>query len=253
MGTPRPVPARSRSRSPSGSAVGEYKLEYVQVDFDTTSEPMKYQGLRFVPKRAATPTRRTSAPAPADFTDRTDEAVRRSSHLHHPVPGGKTVSGGKTYYVVVSTSTGITAGRVWLTDDIQEVNPKNGWSLVNRHFSTSTAAGTEPTNEHRVGSDGRAAGNVVARVKLVGRLVGVAPPTSTPTPTPTPTETAYTYADYDRHTYDAYGTPTVTPTAHQRLTPTYGHDYPPDRPPTATPLTVTPQPRRPARRRLRRR
>ena len=205
---------------------GEYKLEYVQVDFDTTSMPMPDKiKVQVCPEQSDADAPDFGACSP--FTD----DMKSSDALHtydSSLPGGKTVSGGKTYYVVVSNTNSAPsadAGRVWLTNN-PGVNSREGWSLVNRHISTSTDGSTALINDTEWDQE-----SSVARVKLVGRLVGVAPPTSTPTPTPTPTETA-TPTPTPTPTP---GTPTATPTITLTPTPT------PTGSPTATP-TITPTP-----------
>ena len=198
---------------------GEYELEYVQVDFDTTSNPTPPSSegesgikVRVCPEKSGgggAPD--FSAGACSEFTD--DMAPSDALHTYRH-QGGITVSRGKTYYVVVSSTATNETGRVWLTND-SSANPSLGWSLINKHYSTSTADGVVTLNNNTDWDETR---SVVARMKLVGLPIGDVPPTRTPTVTPTPTPTVTP-------------TPTITPTPTTTPTPT----------PTATP-TPTPGP-----------
>ena len=208
---------------------GKYNLEYVQLDFDTTSAPTPANiKVEVCPENSGGNAPDLSASVCSTFTD--DGAPSDSLHTYG-LQGSKTVrvSGGKTYYVVVSKTVENGKGRVWLTND-SSANPQQGWSLVNSHYSTST---WEISNS----TEWKKTSGVVARVKLIGLPIGPQPPTPTPTPTATPTETP-----------TATPTVTPTPTATPTITPTPGPGTPTVTPtPTATPTvtgtpTITPTP-----------
>ena len=188
---------------------GEYKLEYVQVDFDTTTAPTDDQVWVCDDEQSTNQAPDFGASACTEY----EKNGEPSDGLHtYAFPGGKTVSANKRYFVVVYG----TEGSALLTGDTNEIR-NNGWSLGDRYYSTSTVSslgvglGNPPSGDSRWTE---AASNAAMKVKLVGRLVQDAGPTSTPTPTPTPTETAT-----PTHTpTPTPGTPTMTPTP--TLTPT---------------------------------
>lgn len=200
---------------------GEYELEYVQVDFDTTPTPIEgTPGFRVCDKQsdANAPDLSACSTFEADGT----QSDGLHTYKHKPKQNENyVVSKDKTYYVVVAGR----AGKVRLTNKTNEIS-NSGWSLGNSYFaSTSTP---EVWTEVR---------GVAMRVKLVGKVEGAALPTPTPTPTETPTATPT-------------GTPTVTPTPTETptITPTPGPGTPTVTPtPTETPTvtatpTVTPTP-----------
>ena len=175
---------------------GEYKLEYVQVDFDTTTDPANVQVWVCDDEQRSTKAPDFSASA----CDEYDGALQRPSDglRTYVSSGGKTVSASKTYFVVVYG----TAGSVRLTNDPNE-NRNDGWtSIGNRYYSTTTAMAMSTNLAAPPSGDNRwteASSNAAVKVKLVGRRVEDAGPTPTPTqtatPTPTPTATATAQAD----------------------------------------------------------
>lgn len=183
---------------------GEYDLKYVQVDFDTPPSSEEVQ-VQVCPKRSNAEAPDLSANACSEFTNAITTAVDRDTGLNtYQFSAGKIVSGGKTYYVVVSGD----AGKVRLTNDTNEFR-SDGWSLGDSH-STSTASSVNvATTQLDNTSEWKKVSSAAARVKLVGRPIEAAPHTPTPTPTPTPTATA---THTPTPTPTGTGSPTATPT-----------------------------------------
>ncbi len=194
----------------------EYKLTYIQVDFASASSGVE---VRVCAEDSATARQNSGG----DCT-KYEGPGSPSAGLHtytYNLPGGKEVSAGESYYVVVCGGTGNIS--VHLTDDTNE-DRDLGWSLGDSHVTGDDSDATTPINSWPSG-DG------IAKMKLIGYLIDTTlAPTPTPTVTPTPTPTAT-----PTPTGSATATPTPTPTPTPTLTPL------PAGSPTATPtVTATP-------------
>ncbi len=196
---------------------GKYELEYVQVDFGTTTPDLTGDTgfFKVCDKRSNAPDLSSCSTFVIDAGTQSD-----GLHTYKPKLNEKiVVSESKSYYVVVSG----TAGKMRLTKNSNETS-NSGWSLGNSYFTSTT------TPNVWTGVSG-----VSARVKLVGRSITPAGPTATPTVTPTPTPTVT-----PTPTITPTPTTTPTPTATATPTPTPGPGTPSVTPTlTATP-TITP-------------
>ena len=165
----------------------EYSLTHVEVDFDAGADVQ----VQVCPKDGG-----ANRPDFSACSNYAGEASPSAGLHTYELRGGKAISAGGSYYVVVSG----TSGRVRLTDDTGEA-ASQGWSLGNSHI----------TGKEGVGWRSRIN---VAKVKLIGRSTEATPtPTETPTPTVTPTPTM-------TPTGTTMATPTPTPTMTATATPT---------------------------------
>ena len=180
----------------------EYSLTHVEVDFDADADADVQ--VQVCPKDGG-----ANRPDFSACSNYAGEASPSAGLHTYELRGGKAISAGGSYYVVVSG----TSGRVRLTDDTGEA-ASHEWSLGNSHITGKKGVGWRS----RIN---------VAKVKLIGRSTEATPtPTETPTPTPTLTPTGTL-------TPTVTPTPTMTPAGTTMETPT----------PTPTPIvTVTATP-----------